>query len=163
MNRLPTAIAVSLAVLASVAAANDVKVELVSGFHAEAHPAIASGSDSTSYSYNVLGGTRLTTRGGERFLFSISCTGLDRAQGSQTTGSGRCAWSDGDNDMIYVQTDTGVDGNRYTITGGSGKWANARGSIHTRFTYLPSPREHLYLGVEEGSGIISHQPGEFKR
>lgn len=143
----------------SAVAGSEVNVELVSGFHASAHPAVAIAGGGKAYAYGVRGGTLMETQGGKRFRFSVDCTGLDRMMGDKTTGNGHCAWSDVDGDSIYVSLKTGEQGNHYTLEGGTGKWANASGSLETSFTYLPSPSDHLYLGVEEGRGTISSPAG----
>lgn len=136
-------------------AASEVKVELTSGFHAAAYPAVATGAGAQAYGYSVLGGTLIQAASGDNFRFSVDCTGFDQMVDGKTTGLGHCAWSDVDGDHLYVSLSTGHEGNRYRINGGSGKWSDASGTIDTHFTYLPSPRENLYLGVEEGRGTLS--------
>ena len=151
-----------IALLAFAAsAANDMEVELISGFHATAHSPVATGTDAQAYAYGVRGGTLLQADGGARYRFSIDCTGLDRMVNGKTVGTGHCAWSDAGGDLLYVSLQTGPEGNRYKISGGTGVWADATGTIKTRFTYLPSPADNLYLGVEEGTGTLSRpKPGE---
>lgn len=154
--RIVLAVALAVAHAVPVFAAETLDVELTGGFHAVGHPSIATGEKSQAYAYAVRGGTVLHSRDGRRIRVAIDCAGLDRVNsGGETTGSGHCTWSDADGDRLFVSLQTADGGNAYTITGGSGKWRAASGSIRTRFSYLPSPEPVLFLGVEEGAGQIS--------
>ncbi|MBT3830270.1 MAG: hypothetical protein HOB98_20805 [Gammaproteobacteria bacterium] len=130
-------------------------VTLVGGFVAVGHPAIATGPEGQTFTYGVRGGMILEMPSGQKIKLSIDCTGIDSVgKGQQTDGHGHCVWRDGDDDQLFVSLKTIASGNRYSITGGTGKWRASTGSIDTTFTYLPAPAPELFLGVEEGSGHL---------
>ena len=146
----------SLVFSAASSAADSTSVELLGGFHAVANPAIATSTSAQVFTYSVRGATKLTLQTGEVVRVSIDCTGIDQVGNEQATlGVGYCVWRDEDDDKLFVSTETEGEGNVWEISGGTGKWANVSGSIATRFVYLPSPDEHIYLGIEEGRGEIN--------
>ena len=138
------------------ALAEPLQVQLVSGFSAVGHPAIATGEKSQAFTYSVTGGSILTMENGDKVRVSIDCAGIDAEGGDQNTeGHGHCVWRDADDDKLFVALKTQASGNRYSVSGGTGKWSGASGSIDTVFTYLPAPAADIYLGVEEGKGTIN--------
>lgn len=130
-------------------------VTLTGGFQAEVHREIVSGSDKKAMVYSVLGSLRMAIGKAGPQPFSAECLGFDET-GTRgvTTGIGRCVWKDAAGDALYVTIATQGDGNGYTVTGGTGKWANASGELATKFIYLPAP-EGVFLLSEAGSGQIS--------
>ncbi|HEY7775250.1 MAG TPA: hypothetical protein VIC02_01815 [Kineobactrum sp.] len=151
-----------LAVLGTASAATvaePVQITLSGGFHATGHAPVATGPAGQAYAYSVRGGTVLRSANKLQIPVSIDCTGLDQVnEQQQTTGLGNCVWRDGEDDKLFLSLTTGQNGNTYVLTGGTGKWSGIEGTITTGFTYLPSPGENLYLGVEEGTGALNKWP-----
>ncbi len=146
-----------LAALPAVGAHSaDIEVDLTGGFVATISPSVATGANSEAFTYSVRGASVLTSSAGTTYRVAIDCVGFDELGGNAgTEGTGRCKWTDADGDSLFVVVQTVGDGNRYSCTGGTGKWAGTSGVIDTRFTYLPGPNEATILGTDEGSGTLS--------
>ena len=125
-----------------------------SGLEAEVHREIATGPNSKSFTYTVLGATNLTVQGQAARALSVECIGIDSEAKSGTSGQGSCIWKENNTDVLYLALKTSASGNRYTVTGGTGKWAGATGEFDTSFTYLPGPQNVLLL-TENGRGEIA--------
>lgn len=125
-----------------------------SGLEAEVHRQIATGSNGKSFTYSVLGATSLTIQGQSPRPLSVECIGIDAEVNGSTKGQGNCVWKDADNDTLYLALKTDASANRYTVTGGTGKWVGATGGFDTTFTYLPGPQNILLL-TENGRGQIT--------
>ena len=148
---------------AALGASADTKmdVSLIGGFYANSERNISLGKHKSAFVYSVLGAVTLSNSKGSRWQVSIECLGFDElGSASGTQGVGRCTWKDVDNHHLFVSVSTHGDSNRYTLLGGTGKWAGAEGQIDTNFTYLPAPSETIFLGTDEGKGRIS-KPVEF--
>ena len=155
-NRFMFTAIILLGLIITDAHGEDVSITLTGGFAASVNPAVATGEDRQAFTYQVHGASVLKTASGTTYRLSVNCVGYDEVgEGTDTEGSGRCTWSDADGHSIYVVVTTVGNGNRYTCTGGSGKWNGARCEIDTTFTYLPSPDESLFLGTDEGNGTLS--------
>ena len=124
-----------------------------SGLKAEVHREIATGPNSKSFTYTVLGATNLTVQGQAARALSVECIGIDSEANGGTSGQGSCIWKETNNDVLYLALKTSGSGNRYTVTGGTGRWAGATGEFNTTFTYLPGPQNALLL-TESGRGQI---------
>ena len=156
MNKIIAGLFTFFAANSNLYALDMIKVELMGGFYAQSERTITQGGDKSAFVYSVLGGTRLTASNGSSWRLSIECLGFDELGGQHgTAGTGRCIWSDGNGDQLFVTVSTVGEGNRYDVTGGTGKWLGATGQIDTVFTYLPAPSEIVFLGVDEGKGSIS--------
>lgn len=139
----------------SVQAADNIKVDLVGGFHAETGKLISTGGDKSAFVYSVLGASVLSDQKGNSWRFSVDCLGFDEiGGGAATAGIGRCNWADADNDKLHISLSTKGESNRYKINGGTGKWAGASGEIISNFVYLPAPSSETFLGTDEGKGFI---------
>ncbi|PLW83619.1 hypothetical protein CWI75_04520 [Kineobactrum sediminis] len=154
-----TLLLAALGTVPAAAIAEPVQITLSGGFHATGHAPVATGPVGQAYAYSVRGGTVLRSGNNLDIPVSIDCTGLDHVNEQQeTTGRGNCVWRDADDDKLFLSLTTGQNGNTYVLTGGTGKWSGIEGTIATGFTYLPSPEENLYLGVEEGTGALNKWP-----
>lgn len=130
-------------------------VTTTGGFSAVAHREIATGGKTKAMVYSVLGALTMSRTGASPVRLSGECLGFDEhGEGSPTIGLGRCVWRETAQDALFVSIRTEADNNVYTITGGTGKWAGARGEIRTDFVYLPAP-EGIFLLQESGTGQIS--------
>ncbi len=139
------------ALVAPTAFAGDVSWS--AGVHAVIHPTVAMTDGAAFYAYTVTGGMTLEM-GQEQVPLSIHCTGLDKAAESGLSGQGACAWTDADGGVLSVELKTSDAGNAYTITGGTGRWAAAKGQLTSSFAFLPGPSDAYMLGTEKGSGQL---------
>lgn len=151
MKTMLSGLVVSSAVFAQ--AAFSAVVSWTAGVHAVIHPSVAAADGGSFYAYTVTGGMTLKLDGNDHAL-SIHCTGLDRAGESGLRGQGACTWTDADGGVLSVELETSEAGNAYTITGGTGRWAGAKGELNSSFAFLPGPSETFILGTESGSGQL---------
>ena len=127
------------------------------GIHAVIHPSVASATGGSWYAYTVTGGMVLHHADTD-YSLSIHCTGLDRMGDGGLSGNGACEWTDADGGVLYVELATSDKGNRYRVSGGSGRWAGASGELTSVFGFLPGPSDAFVLATETGAGAIELQP-----
>lgn len=140
----------------SLQAAGKIDVEMTGAFHATTESLISTGEEKSAFVYSVLGATKLLDGKGNEWRFSIDCLGFDEVGTSAATvGVGRCSWADADNDKLHVSLTTAGESNRYTINGGTGKWAGVSGEIISNFEYLPARSAEVFLGTDDGKGYLS--------
>lgn len=143
----------SLLLSSSVSADQELSVELTGAFYASSERSIEQNQDGSAFVYSVLGASRLISDS-VSWEFSNECVGFDEVgQSHNTKGIGRCIWRDIEDHRLFLDIKTSGESNTYVITGGTGKWQQAKGTIKSNFTYLPAP-DGVYLGVDKGKGSI---------
>ena len=148
-------IALCSILVAGAASAEKLDIDLSGSFYATAGHSIGLGGEKSAFVYSVYGASNLKTAKGKRLRFSVECLGFDEVGSTEGThGIGRCNWIDESQDKLFASLSTVGGGNKYKVTGGTGKWKNAKGVITTTFVYLPTSSDKFYLGTEDGTGSI---------
>ena len=151
-------LALGLVIAGVCCASNAEPVVLTGGWSADFSRAMMETSARSTTVFQFEGSYKMARQNKEDSYFLVSCVGMEAAtkisaEETKTKGSGRCELTDKQGEKLLTRMDTAFDGFTLTIDGGTGKYAQAHGTIVSKenFTF---ESEKLLRGYSNAKGDV---------